>query len=109
MSDHARLESRRDGYCRWRAWDGDRERYVYVHQLTAIAAGASPYLVFSDGEYHVHHCNRVRFDNRPENVELRASDDHARHHHSNNRDAIKGGQIWGESATTDRANGGGSP
>ena len=81
MSDYARLESRRDGYCRWRAWDGERERYVYVHQLTAIAAGASPYLVFSDGEYHVHHCNRVRYDNRPGNVELRASDDHARHHH----------------------------
>lgn len=77
-SDHARLEARADGYVRWRAWDGDRERYVYVHQLTTIAHGDSPYLVFSDGEFHVHHRSGVKYDNRPENLELVRSDDHAR-------------------------------
>jgi len=79
---YARLETRRDGYCRWRAWDTRerRERYVYVHQLLAIADGERPSLVFSNGAFHVHHRNRIRFDNRPENIELRESDDHGRHH-----------------------------
>ncbi|WP_135806032.1 hypothetical protein [Halorussus marinus] len=80
MAAPARYETRSDGYCRWRAWDrvDGRERYVYVHQLTAIADGASPYLVFSAGEYHIHHRSGIRFDNRPSNPQLLKGDDHAR-------------------------------
>ena len=76
--DGARLEQRADGYVRWRAWDPaeKRERYVYVHQLLAIADGASPYLVFSDGEWEVHHRNGRKFDNRTENLQLLPNDDH---------------------------------
>jgi hypothetical protein len=78
MAAPARYETRSDGYCRWRAWDGDCERYCYVHQLTAIHNGESPYLVFSDGEYHIHHRSGIKYDNRPENLELKRDDDHAR-------------------------------
>lgn len=75
----ARLETRSDGYERWRAWDPEkkRERYVYVHQLLAIADGGSPFLVFSGGEYHVHHENGIKYDNRAENLSIVRSDDHA--------------------------------
>jgi len=78
----AHFETRSDGYERWRAWDpADRkERYVYVHQLLCISDGADPSLVFSDGKYHVHHGNRIRWDNRPSNVSLVDSDEHEQHH-----------------------------
>lgn len=78
----ARLEAREDGYVRWRAWDPveRRERYVYVHQLLAVAEGADPEDVFSNGLYHVHHANEVRWLNTPENVELVHNRDHARDH-----------------------------
>lgn len=78
----ARLEARQDGYVRWRAWDPQerRERYVYVHQLLAVAEGADPEDVFSNGLFHVHHENEVRWLNTPENVELVHHTDHARDH-----------------------------
>jgi len=78
----ARLETRSDGYFRWRSWDPfeGRERYVYVHQLLVIADGACPYRVFSDGQFHVHHVNHIRFDNRSANLELRRSADHGAYH-----------------------------
>lgn len=49
---------------------------LYVHQLLAIAEGADPYKVFSGGDYHVHHENRIRWDNRPDNIELLSEEEH---------------------------------
>lgn len=68
-----------DGYERWRAWDPaeQKERYVSVHQLTAIAEGASPYKVFSNGLYETHHENRMKGDNRPENLTVLLNEEHA--------------------------------
>lgn len=62
--------------------DGERvfDR-AYVHQLLAIAEGADPHKVFSDGEYNVHHDNGIRWDNRPENIEFMTTNEHARHHY----------------------------
>ena len=75
----ARYYTRSDGYCRWRAWDpmAGKERYVGVHQLTAIATGAEPREVFSGGEFETHHESGYKYDNRPENLTVLRNEDHA--------------------------------
>lgn len=52
---------------------------IYVHQLLAIASGANPYDVFAD-EYHTHHKNGVRWDNRVENIEVLTQSEHMKIH-----------------------------
>ena len=59
---------------------GTSTSQVRVHSLVAIAAGASPAKVFSNGEYHVHHLNGVPWDNRPGNLAVITSGDHIRSH-----------------------------
>lgn len=53
---------------------------VSVHQLIAIANGADPYKVFSDGDYHVHHKNGHGLDNRPGNLEFLSAKEHKHKH-----------------------------
>jgi len=61
--------------------NGEREHYaVGLHQLLAIAKGADPHKVFSDGAYHCHHKNGLRWDNRPSNVELKKAEQHIGDH-----------------------------
>jgi transcriptional regulator with XRE-family HTH domain len=52
---------------------------LYVHQLLAIADGADPNKVFSNGEYQVHHINNIPWDNRSENIELLTASEHSTH------------------------------
>jgi transposase-like protein len=56
-----------------------------VHQLVAIAEGANPSKVFSNGRYHIHHKNGHKWDNRPENLELRSSKTHVFEHHHDDK------------------------
>lgn len=67
-----------NGYTRWD--HSDPSYTVYVHQLLAISEGHDPKKVFSSGEYHIHHENGVRWDNRPENIELLTPQEHVDEH-----------------------------
>ncbi len=59
----------------------DYEQYqCRVHQLVAIAKGANPHKVFSNGRYHVHHENSIPWDNRPCNLTLKSGKVHTREH-----------------------------
>lgn len=69
----------KDGYIR--TWCPDHHRAdnsgrVYQHILVAEAAFGGPITV----EYHVHHMNGVKDDNRPENLEVLLASDHHRQH-----------------------------
>lgn len=75
-------------------WD-DGETHtseVRIHQLVAIADGADPYKVFSGGEYHCHHKNEIRWDNRPENIEFLTAAEHGKVH-SKDIDRSEGGNF----------------
>ena len=56
------------------------QKSARVHQLVAIANGADPHKVFSNGEYQTHHKNGHGLDNRHENIELVSAKEHRQMH-----------------------------
>lgn len=60
----------------------------FVHQLVAIANGAEPHKVFSNGRYHVHHKNGVKWDNRPDNLEFKSAKTHSVQHHHEDKHSV---------------------
>ena len=75
------------GYERVSAKHNNEPKYAYVHQLVAIAKGANPHDVFGGGNV-VHHRNEIKWDNRPDNLEVMTQSEHRSHHatkqHENN-------------------------
>lgn len=74
---------KRKGYVRWRDYHhsySSGQAVCYVHQLVAIAAGAEPEKVFSDGEYVTHHIAEDPALNYEENLMLVDTETHTRHH-----------------------------
>jgi len=59
---------------------GTSSSQIRVHQLVAVAHGADPHRVYSGGDYHVHHRNRMTADNRPENLNVVEAGEHIRDH-----------------------------
>ena len=63
-----------DNYMRWTPGD----KYLSVHRLLAVAEWGFDAVC----GMHVHHKNEIRWDNRPENLELITNSDHQKHHHT---------------------------
>jgi len=75
------FETRPDGYERWRCRDPDgTHRAVYVHQLAAVADGADPKEVFSNGTFQVHHQDGIGWNNDPANLEVIDAYSHGHRH-----------------------------
>lgn len=68
----AKLGIDSDGYMRWTPGDN----YLSVHRLLAVALWGFDEVC----GMHVHHKNEIRWDNRPENLELVTNENHQRKH-----------------------------
>lgn len=69
-----------NGYETVRDSSGGVHKHAHIHQLIAIAEGANPHKIYSGGEYHVHHKNGVKWDNRRENLEVVSAKEHKQRH-----------------------------
>jgi hypothetical protein len=71
------------GYETWATRNRQGMDWVYVHRLLAVAENGFEAL---NGN-HVHHKNGIKWDNRPENIEVLSPSEHARTHVKNDGDA----------------------
>lgn len=74
----APFETGGDGYECWYLMEDDAADYVRVHRALAIAEYGIDAVKGKD----VHHKNGIKWDNRPENIELLTRSKHARLHNS---------------------------
>ena len=66
----------RDNYECWTHNWNNRKESVFVHRLLAVAE----YGVEAVEDKHVHHKNGIRWDNRPENIEVVTPEEHTQIH-----------------------------
>lgn len=64
------------GYEMWRNKHNGTKHNVLVHRLLAVAEWGFEAVC----DKHVHHKDKIPWDNRPENLELMSSSEHAKHH-----------------------------
>ena len=76
------------GYEAWSPTIDGESKWVLVHRLQMVAEHG---LEAVSGK-EVHHKNEVKFDNRPENLELVSKKDHSRHHMTKNEPWDYGGK-----------------
>lgn len=74
--NHAHLRNK-DGYLVWATKIQGEQKTVRVHRLVAVAEYGAEYVKGKS----VHHKNGVRWDNRPENLEVMSPEDHSKHHY----------------------------
>jgi DNA invertase Pin-like site-specific DNA recombinase len=67
---------RNDGYEMCQSRLGGETDNVQVHRLLAVAEYGFDAVV----DKHVHHKNHIRYDNRPQNIEVKSPKEHAFHH-----------------------------
>lgn len=68
--DHVPVQTTSHGYVAW--WE--KSHTVYVHRLLAVAEHGFD-AVTSD--HDIHHKNGIKWDNRPDNIEVRTHADHS--------------------------------
>jgi hypothetical protein len=76
-----------NGYTVWDANKNDEKRFCYVHRLLAVCEHGAQ--VFSDGR-EVHHKNGIKWDNRPENLDVVDVNEHRRMHANERRNEKTG-------------------
>lgn len=81
-TDHATVFTTKNGYESIATHEANP---VCLHRLVAVAEYGFDAV---DG-MHVHHKNRIPWDNRGRNIELKSPSDHAHHHHEH-RGGLKG-------------------
>jgi len=67
-----------DGYEYAQTQIGGEKEHVYLHRLLAVAE----YGIEAVKDKHVHHENKIPWDNRPENIQVLPAGDHIRLHHA---------------------------
>lgn len=67
----------RDNYEFWEHQSMEDMHHVFVHRLLAVASHGLEALQGKE----VHHKNGIKWDNRPENIELLSPEQHRKRHH----------------------------
>ncbi len=75
------------GYPCWDGSTNDKTIVCYVHRMLAVSEYGFDAL---DDYVDVHHKNGVKFDNRPENIEIVKKDEHRRKHGEERRNPETG-------------------
>ncbi|WP_226041225.1 HNH endonuclease [Natrinema sp. DC36] len=85
----ATFETSEQGYEWWRADTSDDVLRVYVHRLLAVSEHGFDEVTSSD----IHHKNGIRWDNRPDNIDVKGVSEHRRHHSEQDRERNESGQY----------------
>jgi len=74
--EYAGVQMMPRGYMRWTSnYNGSQDR-VYVHRLLAVAEHGFDAVAGNE----VHHRNHIKWDNRPDNIEVLSTAEHRREH-----------------------------